>query len=471
MSPAVTQALEAVGTVGGSALFVFGVSVLATRLAERLVDHRGSEIGRALLRRSRRPLRLLAPVIAAQLSLAGTPLPHAAGAALSQALTILLIAGFAWEAVELTYVVDDVVLPRLTGVSVDNLRARRASTQIQVFRRIASVAIIVVAIAAALLTFSQVRALGVSLLASAGIVALVAGVAAKPLATNVVAGFQIAAAQPIRLDDVVVIEGHWGRIEEIALTYVVVRIWDLRRLVVPIVYFTENCFENWTRRTADLLSYVHLFVDFATPVEDMRAELRRVLAATELWDGKVVGLQVTEIAEHAMQVRALMSVRNSSDSWDLGCLVRERLVDWLRREHPECLPRMRGVLTDVDPAIGVGPWPPGVTDRPRAGEAHPPVTAGQVASPGPLPRGWHWAAPPGAAAAPAAAAVPAADPPAPAADPPPPAAMPGATPPAGPAPDAADAVAGVMGVGSMPAQPRGPESGSPQPAAPDPQGP
>lgn len=457
MSPAVTQAVDAVGTVGGSALFVFAVAVVGTRLAVRLVDHGGSEIGRALLRRSRRPLLLLAPVIAAQLSLAGTSLPHTAGAVLSQALVILLITGFAWEAVALTYVVDDVVLPRLTGVSVDNLRARRASTQIQVFRRIASVVIVVVAVAAALLTFSQVRALGASLLASAGIVAVVAGIAAKPLATNVVAGFQIAAAQPIRLDDVVVIEGHWGRIEEIALTYVVVRIWDLRRLVVPIVYFTENCFENWTRRTADLLSYVHLFVDFATPIDEMRGELRRVLAASELWDGKVVGLQVTEVAEQAMQVRALMSVRNSSDSWDLGCLVRERLVDWLHREHPECLPRMRGVLTGVDPAVGVGPWPTELTPRAGRGEASPPVAPGAPGGPvppaEPLPRGWHWLAP-GAEAAPATGAGASAAGPAPST--------------AGvPAPPVAGAAGGAMGVGAMPGEPAGGQPGGPQPAAPD----
>jgi small-conductance mechanosensitive channel len=182
---------------------------------------------------------------------------------------------------------------------------------------------------------------GAGLLASAGVAGLVAGVAARPTATNVVAGLQIALSQPIRVDDVVVVEDEWGRVEEIALTYVVIRVWDLRRLVLPISYFITNPFENWTRATADILGWVYLQVDYSAPVDDIRRHLYEVLCSSPNWDGNVWNLQVTDAGPSTIQLRALMSARDSSTSWDLQCEVREKLVAYLQERHPGALPRLR----------------------------------------------------------------------------------------------------------------------------------
>jgi len=192
-----------------------------------------------------------------------------------------------------------------------------------------------------------VRHLGTSLLASAGLLGLVAGIAARPVLSNLLAGVQIALAQPMRLEDVVVVEGEWGWIEEIYMTYVVVRIWDLRRLVVPLSYFIERPFQNWTRRTTNILATVFIYADYTVPVEELRQELHRLLLASGMWDGKVWGLQVTDATEQTVQLRALMSARDSGNAWDLRCHVREELIALLQGRYPRSLPRAREA-TDED---------------------------------------------------------------------------------------------------------------------------
>ena len=227
---------------------------------------------------------------------------------------------------------------------VDNLQARAIHTQVLVLKKVATVVIAVFTVASMLMVFDSVRQFGASILASAGIAGIIIGFAAQRSIATLLAGFQIALTQPIRVDDVVIVENEWGRIEDITLTYVVVRIWDLRRLVVPITYFIEQPFQNWTRASADILATVFLHVDYRAPLGALRAELTRVLSESRHWDGKVNVLQVTEAREHTLEIRALASGADASKAWDLRCEVREKLVEFLQRHHPESLPRVRASL-------------------------------------------------------------------------------------------------------------------------------
>ena len=211
---------------------------------------------------------------------------------------------------------------------------------------------VVVALAFMLMMFPAVRHVGISILASAGVMGIIAGLAAQRSIANILVGIQIAVTQPFRVEDVVVVEGEWGWIEEITATYVVVRIWDLRRLVLPIIYFTEKPFQNWTRTSADLLGTVFLYVDYTVPVEAIRQELHRVLQDSSFWDGKAWGLQVTDTSERTVTIRALMSAADSPTAWNLRCEVREKLIVYLQEHYPAALPKIRGELTPPDLAEG-----------------------------------------------------------------------------------------------------------------------
>jgi small-conductance mechanosensitive channel len=208
--------------------------------------------------------------------------------------------------------------------------------------------VVLVGVALALMTFPQVRQVGAGLLASAGIIGLIAGVAAQPVFGNLIAGLQIALAQPIRLDDVVIVEGEWGRIEEITSTYVVVRIWDERRLVVPLQWFISNPFQNWTRTSAQLLGTVFLWLDHRAPIPAIRDELQRICEADPRWDRRVCVTQITETDRHTIEVRLLVSARNSGELFDLRCAVREGMLAFLDAHHPQALPRVRNEVTDGD---------------------------------------------------------------------------------------------------------------------------
>jgi len=264
-------------------------------------------------------------------------------------LTLLLIAGVAWLLIRLTGVFNDFILHRFSVEVKDNLRARKVQTQLQLLKRIAIIVVSILAFAAMLMTFDRVRQLGTSILASAGVIGIVVGFAAQHSLATMIAGIQIAVTQPIRLDDVVVVEGEWGRIEEITLTYVVVRIWDLRRLVLPINYFIEKPFQNWTRVSADLLGTVFLYADYSVPTDAVRGELYRILQESPDWDKKVWGLQVTNTTDKTVELRALMSAADSSSAWNLRCHVREKLIDFLRRNYPDAMPRFRAELQQIKP--------------------------------------------------------------------------------------------------------------------------
>jgi small-conductance mechanosensitive channel len=229
--------------------------------------------------------------------------------------------------------------------TADNLRARRVQTQARVLGRVAQAAVALVGVSIALMTFPAIRQVGATLLASAGVLGLVAGIAARPVFGNLIAGLQLALTQPVRLDDVVIVNDEWGRVEEITSTYVVLRIWDERRMVVPLQWFIENPFQNWTRTTAQLLGTVLLWLDYRTPLAQLRDELQGICEEDPRWDGRVCVAQVTDTDQRSMQVRLLVSAANSGDLFDLRCAVRERMIDFIARRHPHALPHLRAELT------------------------------------------------------------------------------------------------------------------------------
>jgi small-conductance mechanosensitive channel len=303
-----------------------------------------SHLWSALVRSSRRPAVVAAPLLAAFLVLPVLPLPQRLAAYLQHMLVLGLIATAAWLSLRMLDALVETLGTTYRVDVKDNLRARKIETQVQLLRRIAAVVVTLVAGSLMLMTFPSIRHIGITLFASAGIAGLVAGMAARSTLSNLLAGVQIALTEPIRIDDVVIVEGEWGWIEEIGTTYVVVRIWDLRRLVVPLSYFIEHPFQNWTRVTADLLGTVYVYADYTVPVDEVRAELHRILQASGMWDGKVWGLQVTDANERTVQLRALMSAPDSGSAWDLRCHVREKLIGFLQQRYPRSLPQVRAEL-------------------------------------------------------------------------------------------------------------------------------
>lgn len=272
-------------------------------------------------------------------------------------LLIALIAAVSWLAVRCVGATAGIAARRFPVDMTDNLHSRRILTQIRVLSRTLNVLIVLLGSGAILLTIPGVRQIGTSLLASAGVAGLAVGFAAKPVLGNLIAGLQIALTQPIRLDDVVIIDGEWGRIEEITGTYVVLRIWDERRLVVPLNWFMENPFQNWTRSSAELLGSVFLWLDYGMPLEPLRAELQRLCDTAPEWDGRVCVLQVTDTSDKAMQLRVLVSTADSSSGWDLRCRVREGLLAFLQTQYPDYLPRLRGELDATAVASEKKPQP------------------------------------------------------------------------------------------------------------------
>jgi len=226
----------------------------------------------------------------------------------------------------------------------DNLTARRRTTRVRILNRIAQVTILFLTIAFMLLAIPSVRAIGVTLVASAGLAALAVGAAAQPALKNLIAGIQMAFTEPIRLDDVVIVEGEWGWIEDIRLTYVIVRIWDDRRLVVPVSYFLEKPFQNWTRESASIIGTVFWQVDYTVPIERMREKLQEFVEASPRWDRRVCNLQVVDATEQGLKMRGLMSSRNSPINWDLRCEIREKMIVWLQQDYPTALPRFRAEM-------------------------------------------------------------------------------------------------------------------------------
>ncbi|HZY19608.1 MAG TPA: mechanosensitive ion channel domain-containing protein [Ramlibacter sp.] len=328
------------------------VAVVAALLAHRILGSllrratRGAPILNTVLANIERPAGAAMPLLALQLVWQVAPntlhlidnVRHVNG--------LLLIAAMTWLAMSAIRGVAMGVIARHPVDVEDNIQARRIQTQARVLARSAMIVVLIAGAAMALMTFPGARQVGASLLASAGVLGIVGGLAARPVFSNLIAGLQLALAQPLRLDDVLIINGEWGRVEEITGSYVVMRLWDERRLIVPLQWFIENPFQNWTRSSAQIHQSVILYVDFTTPLDVLRAEVRRVVEAAPEWDKRTAQLVVVDATEQSMKLRVLVSARAAGPAFDLGCKVREALFTLLARDHPHCLPNLRQINID-----------------------------------------------------------------------------------------------------------------------------
>ncbi|QJD97884.1 mechanosensitive ion channel [Mucilaginibacter robiniae] len=291
-------------------------------------------------------LNLAIPLLRLQASF-HRPLEHIFGIALSLSFASVLISAIK--------VFEDYVYHVYSLDKTDNLKERKVRTQLQFIRKLLIAVIIFVTIALILLSFKSLREIGTGLLTGVGVGGIIIGFAAQNSLGNLLAGFQIAFTQPIRIDDVLVAEGEWGRVEDITLTYVVMRLWDQRRLILPINYFIQKPFQNWTRISAEIVGSVFLYLDYNTPVNDLRLEFERLMQATPLWDQRVKALQITDSKEHTIEIRMLVSARNSSEAFDLRCYIRENMVNYVQRNHPNSLPKFRteisGFVSQTKPDI------------------------------------------------------------------------------------------------------------------------
>ncbi|MCD8741328.1 mechanosensitive ion channel family protein [Mucilaginibacter roseus] len=300
---------------------------------------------RSIIVHTGRPMNHFVPLLVLNLMLPLMDMQKRFYIPFSRFVEISLIISFAVLLVSSIKVFEDYMYHVYDLNKEDNLKERKIRTQLQFIRRILVTFIVLIAVAVVLLSFDNVRKIGAGLLTGVGIGGIIIGFAAQKSLANFLAGFQIAFTQPIRIDDVLVVEGEWGRVEDITLTYVVLNIWDQRRLILPINYFIEKPFQNWTRTTSQILGTVFLYLDYNTPVDAIRAEFDRLLDNTNLWDKRVKVIQVTDAKERTIEIRALMSARNSSQAFDLRCYIRENLINFLRDNYPESLPLQRVLLT------------------------------------------------------------------------------------------------------------------------------
>lgn len=358
-SPVASPAAEVVGQAGSllSEVLTLAVAVTVTllalfvlrRIALRIAGRTAVDLDELLIRGLSPPARLLVPTLVVLFLSA----PMALGGFVDEfrhLTAIVLIVSIAWTLIALLESLERFILSKYDVDVADNLEARSRHTQLRVLTRTIDIFIIIIATAIVLMTFPRVRELGASLLASAGLAGLVVGLAARPLLENIIAGLQIALTEPIRLDDVLIVDGEWGRVEEITATYVVVMIWDERRLIVPLSWFLNNPFQNWTRTSAQLLGTAFLYLDYRAPVDAIREELQRICENSEHWDKRVCVVQVTETKNREMEVRLLMSAADSGALFGLRCEAREGVIAFLREHHPESLPTTRVEWREPDPS-------------------------------------------------------------------------------------------------------------------------
>ncbi len=332
-------------TLVGTIVIAIIIGIAAHRvmywILRRMAERRHSAFAQAVVRRTCRPAAYIFPLLAILASVPNLTLPEHWATPVLRVTGLLTIGAIAWTIITTIQLWSDVIVARHRIDVEDNLLARQLGTRVDILTRAAVIVVVIVAVGMELMTFPEVRAIGTTLLASAGLAGIVVGLAARPLFENLVAGIQLALTQPIRIDDVVVVQSQFGRIEEIHSTYVVIQLWDLRRLVVPLNYFINNPFENWTRRTANLMGEVFVFADWTLDVEALRAEVPKILARTPLWDQRFQNVQVTATSERAMQVRALVTARNAGDLGDLQAFVREGMVAYIRDHQPRAMPKVR----------------------------------------------------------------------------------------------------------------------------------
>lgn len=332
--------LTSLGVLLGAAILALLVHRLVFRVARRFVAE-GELFWRSLVSRTESPTRIAVIIVALGLAAGVAPLTLRQEVVLRHVLLvgfIVLVGLFAKSAL---HIWTTIYLRRFKLDADDNLLARKHVTQTRILRRVGDTLIVILALAGVLMTFDGIRQYGVSLLASAGAAGLVIGLALQPVLKNIFAGIQLAVTQPIRIDDALLVEGEWGHVEEITSAYVVVRLWDWRRLILPLSYFIEKPFQNWTRDNAALIGAVMLYVDHATPVAAVRAKVEEIAEGSPLWDRRVVNVQVTDFRDSTMELRILVSATSAGRAFDLRCDMREKLIDFLQREHPRALPRLR----------------------------------------------------------------------------------------------------------------------------------
>ncbi|WP_137388984.1 mechanosensitive ion channel family protein [Rhodoligotrophos defluvii] len=332
------------------ALVAWWVHELVFRLVMRHLRN-ASLFKRSVVSRTRGPTRLAFLMIGIVLAASVAPLSRDGAGVLQQIMLVGIIVLLGWIALTALHIWTVLHLRRFKLDSTDNLLARKHVTQTRILQRVAAMLIVLVTISAALMTFEGVRQYGVSLLASAGAAGIVVGLALQPILKNLVAGVQLALTQPIRIDDALLVENEWGNVEEIRSTYVVVRLWDWRRLIVPLSYFMEKPFQNWTHEGSEIIGSAFLYTDFTVPVPELRQELERIVRETPLWDGRVVNLQVTDLKENTMEIRILVSAENAGKAFELRCYVREKMIGFLQKQYPNALPRVRmDLVSDRPPA-------------------------------------------------------------------------------------------------------------------------
>jgi small-conductance mechanosensitive channel len=350
--------VESLLTLGGALLAGLIIQLVAIALLAGIARRTPLSLDDAVVRYVRRPTLLLVPFIVLMTVLPSAPLPPRAQALTLQLSSLVIIFGVAWLIVSLSRVIEDAVAARFRS-EPGAIFARRINTQVRILRGAAVVLVWIVAAAAMLMTFPKVRELGASLLASAGVAGLVIGLAARPVLENLIAGVQLAMTQPIRLDDAVVIEGQFGYIEEIRLTYIVVRLWDERRIIAPLTFFIQKNFENWSYHSPEVIAAASVVVKAIVPVDDVRAELKKILESTPLWTGKEWNLQVTALTDATMELRATMSAPDAAKAWDLRCIVREGLIRWVQT---------RGLTVPAVPA------PQAASSQTHAPDTRPPAS-------------------------------------------------------------------------------------------------
>jgi small-conductance mechanosensitive channel len=345
ISPAQKDGLIAVALLVGIAAVALLVQRIVFTILRRIAAKHADGVLAAVVHRASAPSRFIFPLVAVEVALPDVAIPIWFKEPAEQTLALCIIGAIAWVVIALMAFAVDLAKRRYHLDEDDNLRARQVETRLDILTRTGTTLVILVAISAMLMTFPPIRALGATLLASAGLAGLAAGLAARPILENLVAGVQIALTQPIRLDDVVIVETEYGRIEKITATYVVVRLWDLRRMVLPLTYFIDHPFQNWTYSTANLIGSVFLYMDYSISVDAIRAELAKILSEAPLFDGKVMNVALTDAKDSVVEIRVLVSARNSPELFDLRCLVREKLIAFVRDSNPDMLPSTRVMLS------------------------------------------------------------------------------------------------------------------------------
>jgi small-conductance mechanosensitive channel len=302
--------------------------------------------------RTRLTGRFAIVVLAIALLLPAAPMSEARQELGHRILVALFIGLIGWIIADTANIWVDRYLSSLSSVRGDDLSARKATTQLRLLMRAVNVTLFLVTLGFALMSFDSVRRFGISLFASAGLAGVIAGLAAQPLLSNLIAGIQLGLTQPIRVGDVVVINNEWGQVEEFSSTYVVIRLWDLRRQIVPLSYFFQNVIVNWTRSGSQIIGSVLLYLDYSLPIGPVRAKATEIVKASPLWDGNVVNVQVSDATEQTLQLRVLATASDSSKAWDLRCEIREKLIDYIQQTFPQCLPRSRPLVEGIS-------WPAG----------------------------------------------------------------------------------------------------------------